>query len=364
MRKLILLLFVISFIPVVRAESDETKLTVKLLIKDSEGGMTALENSAHEGCILSGAFLSSAVNQMRLIVDGGDKNIFFYQGVADSAKSEKPAPNKIVQFSFEAIPQDKSSDSITVLFKYVLYDLIKDNSRLDFNYNIRLFHKTLIIPFNKAVKPEFLKETFGKREVTLSVLKHDKSLAEKYSDFKTNYYSEINEALKTSVMNGTKISLGMEFIRSDQENKNILLHQLKYPIDSSGVLCDAQTEVVYKLPFSIYKCRFPVTYSTDNKGFVKINYNITVVPQSLEKNELKCDMFIECNNSSGILAPLFIKKHLTIYKGEKLKIDLLNSERKTRDYIAGYFTGDSHGLKNLFSSINEYFILSFEFTEQ
>ncbi|MCP4971383.1 MAG: hypothetical protein GY932_12430 [Arcobacter sp.] len=291
------------------------------------------------------------------------------------SSSRKPDISKVVFYEIKNKLLQENKDSIALFLKYAIYSLVEHPGKLHYQFDVKLYHEMIIVPFNEVVLLDSLGEHLNDHSASLAITKTTKEERELYSKFTTRNFYQIYEATKESKIENNKFRLGLEFVQSDKNNENILLRQLEYPLESAMVLADEDNGVPINLPASIYKgeFRFPFVimnnkkaeqYKNDElvKKFLKSNYNIFVVPIKYNNNELTVDVFIGYGKIWGFF-PNLIKKRLTIEKGKKIKLKIPDLKKiykananKTNYEIDTYEDYEKY--------VNEYIVISFEYTEE
>ncbi len=374
-------------------KTDDVKLNIKIQFKPNvPGSFGSLSYSGNVDTVSNGFFyinesngFGTGPNAKSLLNNSFFGPPFGTEDIYDSVLTnrifnlekiyDEKTFTKILFFQMNKRLIDSEEDSIALFFKYAIYDLLDHPEKFHYNFDVKLYHKMIIVPFNEVVPLNDLSKHFEGYSATLAITKTTKEERELYSKFTAHNFDQIYEAIEESKIRNEKFNLGLEFVRSDKSNKNILLRQLEYPLESAMVLRDVENEIPINLPTQIYKGEFKVPFTIMNKekakkyaayksaeSFLQSKYNIFVVPIEYRKDNLLLDVFIEYTKVKGFF-PRPIKKRLTIGKGGKLKLEIPTPKTLYRfnvnleDYeIDGYEDYDKY--------VNEYIVISFEYAEK
>lgn len=375
-------------------EKDDIELNMKMLFRCFDNsGRSSLNYPEIKDTVISGCYyINEAKNGFGVSLEDNSllNNSFFgfptwenekYDTALSKRKlnleslSNKPDFSKILFFEIKNKLLQEGNDSLALFFKYSIYILTAHPDELHYNYDVKLFHKMLIIAPNEIIPLEFLSKHFQDSAVSLVINKTTKNERELYSKFTSRYFYSIYEAAKQSKIEDTVFKLGIEFVRIDRENKNVKLRQLEYPLEDAMILADADTGIPVNLPTRLYKGEFKEIkfaimneekakqYENDKfaEQFLKSEYDIFILPVQYQDNILSMDVLIEYQKPWGFF-PNQIKKRINIKKGEKIKLEIpvlketykFSANRKK--YVINYY--EDHEKYN-----NEYFIISFEYSE-
>lgn len=377
--------------------NDDIKLNMKMLFKYSDNsGRGALNYTGIQDTVVKGYYYVNEAETGFGVGTGKDNNgmlssAFFGFPSWENKKydialserrfnleslSNKPNFSKVVFFEIKNKLLKEDKDSIALFFKYSIYSLIDHFEELHYNFEVKLFHKMIIVPYNEITPLKFISKHFKDKSVSLVISKTTKNERDLYSKFTSRNFYPIYESIKESKIKNNVFNLGLEFVRSNRENRNILLRQLEYPLESALILADEDNGIPVNLPTRLYKGEFKQLhfslldkekaekYKNDKsvKRILKSNYDIFIVPIKYEGNDLSIDVFIEYQKFWGFF-PNPIKKRLTIGKGEKLKLEIPNLKRihkfgvnKRKYEIDTYEDYEKY--------VNEYIVISFEYAEE
>ncbi|MCX6151161.1 MAG: hypothetical protein NTX22_11595 [Ignavibacteriales bacterium] len=287
--------------------------------------------------------------------------------------------------SFNICPQveQNCTDSISLFFKYALFNLLKrnDGEYLDSDFNITIRYKLVKVPFDKTVSFDFIGKDFAPFKISLSVMKKQKT--ENILTIDENFVlaKEIVNSANQSKLKGAEFNLGVEFIIIDSlkqlYNKNSSTSDLLNRIKQEGMNsfnCLKNDFDKINLPANIYQCKLNFPFHLYNiqkenayknymtrEDIFKSEYNIILVPISYEKDILTADLFVDYKKIIPDDLPRWtpIKKRIQIQKDVGVRIDL-PKENWSANFIRSGEKYEIYGYSDYEKYVNESIIINFE----
>ena len=222
--------------------------------------------------------------------------------------------------SFRIIPEfiEGIDDTATVFIKYVVYDF--ENKQVDyFNWDakINLYNKLIRIPLNKEIPIRFMDEKLNDYKLSIYLCKYEVG-KESILINDEKLFSAIRKSQNEAKLVNENINMNLTFYKSNHFSNDAFIPTLFHPKGELEVNISQMDSKSYKfvefnseridLTNKIYYVNITTPFIIQNKAksneysaykskdkIFRSDYNIYLLPISMEGNSLIADLFITLN---------------------------------------------------------------------
>lgn len=287
--------------------------------------------------------------------------------------------------SFNILPQENnnSNDSVSLFFKYAIFNNIKWNNRdyLNSDFNIDVHYKLIRIPLGKKASFDFLDKDFNPFKIIVSVNRKSKEENSLYVEKNSVLENELINSASQSNLRKTNIKFDVEFLSIDSlkqlfnnrptygdiitsvKQKGIeTVNSLQSDFNKTALPVNVY-RCVLELPFHLYNAQKETAYMNykTRAEILRSTYNIILVPISYNNNVLTADLFINYKkiNPDEVERWTPIKKRITINKDFGTMIGL-PKENWSANFTRSGEKYEIYGYSDYERFVNESIIINFE----